>query len=142
MKNQSLRKGFTLIEVVIVLAIAALIMVVVFLAVQGAQRGQRDNTRKDIANRTLSAVTAFKGNNSGTPPTTAAHMTDLANNYMRATNGTLTAQGMTFTWQTGALGACPQTAPGTGGPVRVQSGASDTVSVCLEAAAAAYSVNN
>ena len=44
------QEGFTIIEVVLVLAIAALIMVVVFLAVQGAQRNQRDQARKDAAN--------------------------------------------------------------------------------------------
>ncbi len=40
------KKGFTLIEIVIVLAIAALILIIVFLAVAGAQRSRRDTQRK------------------------------------------------------------------------------------------------
>lgn len=65
MPNKTNKKGFTLIEIVIVLAIAALIMVVVFLAVQGAQRGQRDQARKDTTNRVLSQVQSWSGNNGG-----------------------------------------------------------------------------
>ena len=65
-------KGFTLIEVVIVLAIAALIMVIVFLAVQGAQRSQRDTTVKSNAARTLAAAEQYASNNSGTYPANVA----------------------------------------------------------------------
>jgi prepilin-type N-terminal cleavage/methylation domain-containing protein len=61
-------KGFTLIEVVIVLAIAALIMVIVFLAVQGANRAQRDTARKTTANQILAATQQYAGNNSGDMP--------------------------------------------------------------------------
>lgn len=63
MKKQ---KGFTLIEIVIVLAIAGLIMVVVFLAVQGAQRGRRDNERKQATARLLAAAEQAASNNNGT----------------------------------------------------------------------------
>ena len=45
--------GFTLIELVLVLAIAGLILVIVFLAVAGAQRSRRDTGRKDVVNRTV-----------------------------------------------------------------------------------------
>ena len=63
--NNVIKKGFTLIEVVIVLAIAALIMVVVFLAVTGAQRAQRDQARKDYANAGLAKLVEYGGNNGG-----------------------------------------------------------------------------
>lgn len=63
--------GFTLIEIVIVLAIAALIMVIVFLAVAGAQRAQRDNTNKAAAGQALSQAEQFLANNSGLYPATA-----------------------------------------------------------------------
>lgn len=82
-----LKKGFTLIEVVIVLAIAALIMVVVFLAVTGAQRAQRDQARKDYANAGLAKISEFRGNNGGT---SAALVAQDYINYMgttRAING-------------------------------------------------------
>ncbi len=58
--------GFTLIEIVIVLAIAALIMVIVFLAVAGAQRAQRDNTNKAAAGQALSQAEQYLANSSGT----------------------------------------------------------------------------
>lgn len=65
-------KGFTLIEIVIVLAIAALIMVIVFLAVQGAQRSQRDTATKNNAARTLAAAEQYASNNSGDYPDNVA----------------------------------------------------------------------
>ena len=58
-------KGFTLIEIVLVMAIAGLILVIVFLAVQGAQRARRDQQRKTDASRMLSAVEQCASNNQG-----------------------------------------------------------------------------
>jgi len=55
------KKGFTLIEIVIVLAIAALILVIVFLAVGGAQRSQRDQASQDAAAKTVAAFTTYLG---------------------------------------------------------------------------------
>ncbi len=60
------KKGFTLIEVVIVLAIAALILVIVFLAVQGAQKSQRDNASKQGASRAIAAAQNYLSDNGGT----------------------------------------------------------------------------
>ena len=50
-KNQnSTKKGFTIIEVVLVLAVAGLIFLMIFLALPALQRSQRDTERKqDIA---------------------------------------------------------------------------------------------
>ncbi len=92
MNNNKVRKGFTLIEVVIVLAIAALIMVGVFFAVQGAQRAQRDNARKNLVNQVTAAAQAYAGNHSGDQPT---HANDLGG-YV--TN--LKVQGITMTLST------------------------------------------
>lgn len=58
--------GFTLIEIVLVLAIAGLILVIVFLAVAGAQRSQRNNARKDYTNRFTAAIVDDAGNHNGT----------------------------------------------------------------------------
>lgn len=55
--------GFTLIEVVLVLAIAGLIMTIVFLAVGGAQRTRRDAARKNNAGRVLAALESYSSNN-------------------------------------------------------------------------------
>lgn len=62
-KNES--KGFTLIEIVLVLAIAGLILVIVFIAVQGAQRSRRDAARKSDAARLLAGVESCASNHNG-----------------------------------------------------------------------------
>jgi prepilin-type N-terminal cleavage/methylation domain-containing protein len=61
-------EGFTIIEVMIVLAIAGLIMVIVFIAVPQLQRNQRDNARQNSANRIESEMETFAGNNQGVYP--------------------------------------------------------------------------
>lgn len=66
LKNRE--KGFTIIEVLIVLAIAGLIMLVVFLAVPALQRNSRNTQRKaDIAG-ILGGVSEFSNNNGGSLP--------------------------------------------------------------------------
>jgi prepilin-type N-terminal cleavage/methylation domain-containing protein len=74
MKNLPKRtnKGFTIIEVMIVLAIAGLIMVIVFIAVPQLQRNQRDNARQSIANRLKAEMETYAGNNQGQYPFTVA----------------------------------------------------------------------
>jgi len=61
------QKGFTIIEVLIVLAIAGLIILIVFLAVPSLQRNSRNTRRKNDAARILSGVVEA-GNNSNWPP--------------------------------------------------------------------------
>lgn len=61
-------KGFTIIEVVLVLAIAGLIFLVVFLALPALQRGQRDNQRKQDLGKLMSQVVAYQANTQGTLP--------------------------------------------------------------------------
>ena len=58
-------KGFTIIEVVLVLAIAGLIFLMVFIALPALQRGQRDQARKNDVSTVASAVNTFKSNNRG-----------------------------------------------------------------------------
>lgn len=62
------KDGFTIIEVVLVLAIAALIMLLVFLAWPALQRGQRDQARKNDVTAVGSAIGTHKSNNRGTLP--------------------------------------------------------------------------
>ena len=63
-------KGFTLIEIVLVLAIAGLLLVIVFLALQGAQKNRRDTARKTAAGQILAAMEscASNGANNGQYP--------------------------------------------------------------------------
>jgi prepilin-type N-terminal cleavage/methylation domain-containing protein len=64
-------QGFTIIEVLIVLAIAGLILLIVFLAVPALQRNSRNTQRKDDVSRIGSAVQEFVNNNNGTTPVAA-----------------------------------------------------------------------
>lgn len=58
-------EGFTIIEVLIVLAIAGLIMLIVFLAVPALQRNSRNNARNSEASRISAAVTDCLANRNG-----------------------------------------------------------------------------
>ena len=64
------KKGFTIIEVVLVLAIAGLIFLMVFIALPALQRSQRNTQREDDFARVLTAVNSFQTNNSGKVPFT------------------------------------------------------------------------
>lgn len=66
-------KGFTIIEVVIVLAIAALIIVIVLLAVGALQRSQRTKSAQDYASRVVSQVEHYTSDQQagGATPTRA-----------------------------------------------------------------------
>ncbi len=68
-KNQT--KGFTIIEVVLVLAIAGLIFLMIFIALPALQRNQRDTQRRDDVGRFMSQLEQFRTNNRGAPPTIA-----------------------------------------------------------------------
>jgi prepilin-type N-terminal cleavage/methylation domain-containing protein len=63
-------EGFTIIEVLIVLAIAGLILLVVFLAVPALQRNSRNQQRRTDAGNYLSAVNEWISNNAGKVPVT------------------------------------------------------------------------
>ncbi len=62
------RSGFTIIEVVLVLAIAGLIFLMVFIALPQLQRAQRDTQRREDVSKLRSAIETFKGNNNGRLP--------------------------------------------------------------------------
>lgn len=75
MSRQQLKeKGFTIIEVVLVLAIAALIFLMVFIALPALQRNQRDTARKTVLGKVSSAVTTYQSNNRGEQPTSGADL--------------------------------------------------------------------
>ncbi len=62
-KQQLKQAGFTIIEVVLVLAIAALIFLMVFIALPALQRSQRDDARKKDVTIVASALQSWQGNN-------------------------------------------------------------------------------
>lgn len=57
------QKGFTIIEVALVLAVGALIFLVVFLAVPALQRNQRNDARKRDQSQIVEAITSYIANN-------------------------------------------------------------------------------
>ena len=66
--NKNNKKGFTIIEVVLVLAIAGLIFLMVFLALPALQRSQRDTQRKNDLSKILAAVNEYRAANKGKLP--------------------------------------------------------------------------
>lgn len=61
-------QGFTIIEVLIVLAIAGLILLVVFLAVPALQRNARNTSRKEDVASIMGGISEFVNNNNGNLP--------------------------------------------------------------------------
>jgi len=67
--KQQKSDGFTIIEVLIVLAIAGLILLIVFLAVPNLQRNSRNTQRKNDVQSILGAISEYESNNAGGLPT-------------------------------------------------------------------------
>ena len=74
-------RGFTIIEVMIVLTIAGLILLIVFLAVPALQRNSRNTQRKQDAAAVGAAVAEYTANHNGNLPSTAC---GTANPYTMA----------------------------------------------------------
>lgn len=68
MPTRKRKKGFTIIEVVLVLAIAGLIFLMVFVALPALQRNQRNTQRKNDMARIMTAITQYQAHNSGKNP--------------------------------------------------------------------------
>lgn len=81
-KLKKRNQGFTIIEVMIVLAIAGLILLIVFLAVPALQRSSRNTQRKQDVGRITSAATTVLSDNNNT-------IADLTNAALQAELGTL-----------------------------------------------------
>jgi prepilin-type N-terminal cleavage/methylation domain-containing protein len=69
LEKVNLKDGFTIIEVVLVLAIAGLIFLMVFIALPALQRSQRDTQRRDDIARANTALTQYMANNRNRVPT-------------------------------------------------------------------------
>ena len=62
------KRGFTIIEVVLVLAIAGLIFLMVFIALPTLQKAQRDTQRRNDLSRIQTQLTAYAGSTRGKLP--------------------------------------------------------------------------
>jgi prepilin-type N-terminal cleavage/methylation domain-containing protein len=76
-KIKKSNKGFTIIEVMIVLAIAGLILLIVFLAVPALQRSSRNTQRKNDTTQISAAIANFISNNGGSIPTAVGITSDV-----------------------------------------------------------------
>ena len=66
-QNINSKKGFTIIEVVLVLAIAGLIFLMVFIAYPALRRSQSDTQRREDMSKALSQLTSYITNNRKPP---------------------------------------------------------------------------
>ncbi len=84
MANNKIKKkeGFTIIEVVLVLAIAGLIFLMVFVALPALQSSQRDTQRREDMGRLVTAITNYKANNRNKLPAATTNDTVLIQNYL------------------------------------------------------------
>ena len=71
MNTKHTTKGFTIIEVVLVLAIAGLIFLMVFVALPALQAGQRDTARKSDVGIVATAINTFTSSNRRSPTSAA-----------------------------------------------------------------------
>ena len=97
MKIHQKEKGFTIIEVVLVLAIAGLIFLMVFIALPALQRSQRDTQRKNDLSRATTAISNY----------TSANRGQLPINWTTFTTQYLTVSGDSFLDPSGANSTNP-----------------------------------
>ena len=88
--RQKRQEGFTIIEVLIVLAIAGLILLVVFLAVPALQRNSRNTQRSNDVAGLLGGMSEYVNNNNGSLPATQSGGAAGSTNYVIGAAGSNT----------------------------------------------------
>jgi len=83
--KKNYQSGFTIIEVLIVLAIAGLIMVAVFTAVPALQRSARNSSQKGAASQIMASFSAYVANHNGTLPKNDTTVQTAAADFKSAT---------------------------------------------------------
>jgi prepilin-type N-terminal cleavage/methylation domain-containing protein len=81
------QSGFTIIEVLIVLAIAGLILVIVLLATPALRRSVRNNHRKAFVDLVSGELDTYASQHSGILPSDNASMCDFINQYLLQSAG-------------------------------------------------------
>ena len=94
MKKLTNKQGFTLIEVVLVLAIGGLIFLLAFIAFQQVSANRRDTQRRADAGRIIAEIQNYAGDNNNAYPLASAALTTNACTDPAATTGTFQA----FMW--------------------------------------------
>jgi prepilin-type N-terminal cleavage/methylation domain-containing protein len=104
-------EGFTIIEVMIVLAIAGLILAIVFLAVPALQRNSRNTQRRNDVASLLGSANEYVANNNGALPVVSGQF-NTAFAGSTAKLGFYTAGNATYAYSAVARGAVPAVAAG------------------------------
>ncbi len=95
--NKKKESGFTIIEVMIVLAIAGLILVVVLIAIPQLQRNQRNQARQATLARLTSEIQNYAGNNNGNIPESDSDLDDVYDRYIGCGSSADASDGTTLT---------------------------------------------
>lgn len=96
-------KGFTIIEVVLVLAIAGLIFLMVFIALPALQRSQRNTQRTQDLNRISTQVTNYMSSSRQAAPADASAVQSFATNYLRPADEYMDPSGEAYRLTVNAL---------------------------------------
>ena len=123
-QKHKLNSGFTIIEVMIVLAIAGLILAIIFLAVPALERAARNNSRKNDASHLGGLIDQYEANNSGSLPTAIS----TANQPATPTAGTLYTGTEVFAIET--VPTAPAAVPATTLPTTIDQLYFYTPAVC------------
>ena len=75
------KKAFTLVEVILVLAIAGLILLMVFLVIPAARRSVRNNQRKEAMAQMIRAIDQFTEDNNGLSPIADMSTSEMVQNF-------------------------------------------------------------
>lgn len=120
-QQKNKEKGFTIIEVVLVLAIAGLIFLMVFIALPALQRGQRDQQRKNDLSRAQTAINTYQSNNRGAVP---SNWTDFRDKYLMSNGDTFVdPSGSNYTFTPGTTKPVIGNFDGTNPRIYVTTGA-------------------
>ena len=101
-KQQLNRGGFTLIEVVLVLAIGGLIFLLAFIAFQQVSANRRDTQRRNDAGRVLAELQNASGDGFTAPATTVAAAGAVDNLYVSYGSSCTAGSNNTFTKKPGS----------------------------------------
>lgn len=130
-------EGFTIIEVMIVLAIAALILLIVLLAVPALQRNSRNTTLKNDAATVAGGISTYESDNNGTLPT-YINGTGTVSVGTSATDTNMEKISVNGSTQVSTVGTAPTSVPA--GTIQVMTGVDCNGNSSTRAVAMYYSI--
>ncbi len=140
--QQNTKKGFTIIEVVLVLAIAALIFLMIFVALPALQRGQRNTARKNDVGTIASAINTYRSNRGGALPATQAQLATYIDKLSQINSADVRVQayaaGATFTETAANLDTGAACNDATGQPQGTTAAKAAAVVTVVEAGTSTY----